>query len=125
ADPVNIEGKDKVVYRVRSGDFLGKIAENYKVRVSDIRRWNNLRSNMIRIGQRLTIYVNPDAAPQNSVVKNVKPVPVPGNKVYIVQPGDTLWQISRKYEGLSIQKIKELNNLKDSKIKPGMKLVLG
>jgi membrane-bound lytic murein transglycosylase D len=111
---------------VRAGDVLGKIAENYNVRVSDIRKWNNLHSNMIRIGQRLTIYTRPGAAPQESVaVNDNRQSPVTGNKVYIVQPGDTLWHISRKYEGLSIEKIKELNNLKDSKIKPGMKLVLG
>jgi len=126
ADPANIAGKDKVIYRVRSGDVLGKIAETYKVRVSDIRSWNNLRSNIIRIGQNLTIYAEPDKAPSSSAVaKENKTVPLPSNKVYIVQPGDTLWHISKKYDGLSIEKIKELNNLKDSKIKPGMKLVIG
>lgn len=126
ADPFNVDGKDKVVYRVRSGDVLGKIAENYRVRVSDIRKWNRLHSNLIRVGQRLTIYTRPGAGPDTQVTaKDEKPAPLPGNKVYIVQPGDTLWHISRKYEGLSIEKIKELNNLKNSKIKPGMKLVLG
>ena len=46
-------------------------------------------------------------------------------KIYLVQPGDTLWDISRKYEGLSIEKIKKLNNLKSNTIKPGQKLVIG
>jgi membrane-bound lytic murein transglycosylase D len=40
-------------------------------------------------------------------------------------PGDTLWDISRKYEGLSIEKIKQLNNLTNNKIKPGQKLIIG
>jgi len=128
AHPINTAGKDKVIYKVRSGDVLGKIAETYKVRVADIRRWNNLRSNVIRIGQRLTIYANPNTIPSTTSVakESNKTDPISHNgRVYIVQPGDTLWHISKKYEGLSIEKIKELNNLKNSKIKPGMKLVIG
>jgi membrane-bound lytic murein transglycosylase D len=46
----------RVRYKVRSGDYLGKIANRYGVRVSQIKRWNGLRTNTISIGQRLTIY---------------------------------------------------------------------
>ena len=55
----------RIVYRVKSGDVLGKIALRYRVTVSQIKRWNNLRSNTIRIGQRLVIYsgVKPSAEP--------------------------------------------------------------
>jgi membrane-bound lytic murein transglycosylase D len=53
------------------------------------------------------------------------PVPIPGSKTYIVQQGDTLWDISRKFEGLSIERIKNLNNLQDNKIKPGQTLIIG
>lgn len=53
----HFEYKDiKSYYRVRSGDYLGKIAERYGVRVSDLRRWNNLRSNTIMKGQNLAYY---------------------------------------------------------------------
>jgi len=117
----NIYGKEKITYHVKSGDVLGTIAARYRVRVSDIRKWNNLNSNLIRVGQRLTIYVNSSVA--SSV--NSGPQPIPDSKIYIVQPGDTLWHISRKYQGLSIEKIKQLNNLKSNNIKPGQKLVLG
>jgi membrane-bound lytic murein transglycosylase D len=41
-----------------------------------------------------------------------------------VQPGDTLWDISRKFQGLTIEKIKALNNLKTNKLKPGQKLIV-
>lgn len=117
----NIYGKEKVSYKVKSGDVLGTIAARYRVRVSDIRKWNNLNSNLIRVGQRLSIYVSSSVASTASA----SPQPLPGSKIYIVQPGDTLWHISRKYEGLSIEKIKQLNNLKSNNIKPGQKLVLG
>ncbi len=120
-------GREKVVHRVRSGDVLGKIAGRYHVRVSDIKKWNNLRSNTIRVGQRLNIWLVP-----NAYVASSKPKPavkqhlvVNGTKYYIVQPGDTLWDISRAYNNMSIDKLKKLNNLKSNKIKPGQKLVIG
>lgn len=42
-------------YRVRQGDYLGKIARKFRVSVKKIKAWNHLRSNMIRVGQRLRI----------------------------------------------------------------------
>jgi membrane-bound lytic murein transglycosylase D len=44
------------VYRVVNGDFLGKIARNYGVRVSDIKKWNKLKDDNLRIGKRLIIF---------------------------------------------------------------------
>lgn len=61
-NPVNIkkikDGGDgeRITYKVKSGDYLGKIAARYGVSVAQIKRWNNLSSNNIRVGQRLTIY---------------------------------------------------------------------
>ncbi|HNP77341.1 MAG: transglycosylase SLT domain-containing protein [Cyclobacteriaceae bacterium] len=55
----NTAGRELVVYRVRSGDVLGLIAQRHRVRIDDLRKWNNLRSNMIRAGQRLNIWVLP------------------------------------------------------------------
>lgn len=125
-------GRELVVYRVSSGDVLGKIAERYHVRVGDIKNWNNLNSNTIRIGQRLNIWVLPgdnksytQAVASNSVVKTPAPLLPPDSKVYTVQPGDTLWDISRKFEGLTIEKLKTLNNLKTTKLQPGQKLIIG
>ena len=54
--PSLVDSDAQIRYRVRSGDYLGKIAAKYGVRVSQIKRWNNLRSNNLKIGQRLTIY---------------------------------------------------------------------
>lgn len=123
-------GRNKVVYRVRSGDVLGKIAEKYHVRVGDIKNWNNLKSNTIRIDQRLSIWLYPQdySRIKESIANAPKPVTesiIDGKKIYHVQPGDTLWDISKKYDGLTIEKLKELNNLKDSNIKPGQKLIIG
>jgi membrane-bound lytic murein transglycosylase D len=45
-------------------------------------------------------------------------------QTYTVQEGDTLWSIVRKFQGLSIETLRDLNNLKDNKIYPGQVLVL-
>ncbi|MDH5365850.1 MAG: LysM peptidoglycan-binding domain-containing protein [Cyclobacteriaceae bacterium] len=123
-------GRDKIIYRVRSGDVLGKIAEKYNVRISDIKKWNNLRSNTIRIDQRLSIWLYPQNYNKikQAIAQTPKPVTesiINGKKIYKVQPGDTLWDISKKYDGLTIEKLKKLNNLKTNNIKPGQKLIVG
>lgn len=46
----------KTIYTVKKGDNLGKIATRHGVSISNIKRWNRMRSNSVRIGQRLTIY---------------------------------------------------------------------
>ena len=43
------------IHVVRNGDTLGEIAEKYNIKIRDIKRWNNLRSTKIRIGQKLKI----------------------------------------------------------------------
>ncbi len=52
----------------------------------------------------------------------VKNSPKPAFKYYIVQPGDTLWNIAKRYEGLTVEMIKNINNLSNTNIKPGTKL---
>jgi membrane-bound lytic murein transglycosylase D len=55
--PGDIAGKARLVYTVKSGDNLGFISTWYKVRITDLRHWNNIRGNMIRVGQKLSVYV--------------------------------------------------------------------
>ena len=56
--PQLYELNSRTVYRVVNGDFLGKIARNYGVRVSDIKKWNKLKDDKLRIGKRLIIFPN-------------------------------------------------------------------
>jgi membrane-bound lytic murein transglycosylase D len=122
----NTYGRDKVIYRVRSGDVLGSIAGQFHVGVTDIKRWNNLHSNMIRVGQKLDIWLTPNVAKNyNSQPSSPKSVTINGTKYHVVQPGDTLWDIAKIYQNMTIDKLKKLNNLSNNNIKPGQKLVIG
>ena len=47
---------DRITYTIRRGDTLGGIAARHRVKVSDLKRWNNLKSDMIREGRKLVIY---------------------------------------------------------------------
>ncbi|HEY9045336.1 MAG TPA: LysM peptidoglycan-binding domain-containing protein [Ohtaekwangia sp.] len=121
-------GRDRIVYKVRNGDVLGSIAMRHGVRVNDLKKWNNLRGNTIRIGQRLNIWQRGSRSSSTAVMASAQtssPVPVPDSKTYTVQPGDTLWHISRKFEGLTVEKIKTMNNLGNTKLQPGQKLIIG
>ena len=57
--PPNVTGKTQLTYTVKSGDNLGYIADWYRIRLADLRYWNNIYTNTIRVGQRLTVYVDP------------------------------------------------------------------
>lgn len=121
----------RIVYRVKSGDVLGKIALRYRVTVSQIKRWNNLRSNTIRIGQRLVIYsgVKPSAEPvqtkktaaTSSSSSKTSVSPDTPYTTYTVKSGDTLYDIAKAYPGVSAKNIMDFNGI-GSRIKPGMKI---
>lgn len=116
--PEFVEQEDKIRYRVRSGDFLGKIAEKYGVSVSSIKRWNGLRSNRLRIGQRLTIHPRKSIASSSSSTNNSNST----DRTYTVKNGDSLWSISQKFPGVSVDNLKKWNDIGGTKLKPGMKL---
>ena len=132
---------ERIVYKVKSGDYLGKIASKYRVSVTQIKRWNNLKSNDIRIGQRLTIYrggkapsssSSSSSSAKTSTTSSAKPAASTTPKVstvdhnadytiYTVQSGDSLYQIAKKFPGVSAQNIMDFNGI-GSNIRPGMKL---
>jgi membrane-bound lytic murein transglycosylase D len=124
--PQFFDSDTKTIYRVKSGDYLGKIDRIYGVRVSQIKQWNGLRSNNISIGQRLTIYPrNPSASVTVATQKPVpKTVDLNGKKTYKVQNGDSLWSISQKFPGVSVQNIKDWNDISGTKLMVGMTLIV-
>lgn len=133
--PVDVKGKAKVLYTVKSGDNVGFISSWFKVRSSDLKYWNNINRNLIRVEQKLVVYVPEKdkgkytkvnsmsfAQKQASIGKSSTPKEKPELKpldpnytYYKVRKGDTLWEISQKYAGISSNEIMRLNNLKNDR----------
>ncbi|PLX09728.1 MAG: lytic transglycosylase [Marinilabiliales bacterium] len=112
--PVNRSSKQSY-HKVKSGENLGLIAKKYKCSTTDLKEWNNLRSSKIYPNQNLIVY-----KPESKSSASVKE----GKYLYhIVRNGDTLWDIAKEYDGVTVDKIKSLNNISNSKrLKPGQKL---
>ncbi|CAM1361821.1 lytic transglycosylase domain-containing protein [Tenacibaculum xiamenense] len=124
--PKYFEMDQRIVYRVKSGDYLGKIANKFGVRVRDIKRWNGMRTHNLKIGQRLSIYPKRMAIPKsvsNKKPRKKKPLPTGKHEIYTVEEGDSLWSISKKFSPVSIEQLREWNDFWGKKsLKPGMKL---
>ena len=119
----------RIVHRVKSGETLSHIALRYGVSVRNIQRWNGIGTR-IRVGQRLAIYLNgsgpaASSSSRSSSSSGSKPATTvsDGYVIYTVRSGDNLWDISRKFSGVTMNDLMELNGLtKNSKIHPGKKL---
>src|SRR5690606_1956814 len=89
--PELFEQPDKLRYRVKSGDFLGRIADKYGVSIGQIKNWNGMRNSTVKVGQNLIIYPKKsaqDIASNKQVAQNN-----PSNsseKTYTVRNGDSL-----------------------------------
>lgn len=118
---------ERIVYRVKSGDYLGKIAGRYRCTVAQIKRWNNLRSNNLSIGQRLVIYrggVSSGSVSSSKASANTSSASgssTSGSATYTVKSGDTLSKIAAGH-GITLAQLKEWNGLTSNSIKPGQKL---
>jgi len=116
--------KDEVptTYIVKKGDTLSSISKNTGVPVEKIKQYNNIESSNINVGQKLVLkkqdQQSAKAKSTETIYKNQKI-----SETYIVKKGDTLSSISKK-TGVPVDEIKKLNNLKNSKISTGQKLVL-
>ena len=111
-------GHKKVIYKVKRGDTLGHIAEDYNTMARSIRRWNKLEYGQhIFPGQKLTIWIKEDmsqlASNSNAGREKV---------VHNVKRGDTIGHIAESYR-VSSRKIMSWNNIKSKQhIYPGQKL---
>lgn len=100
---------------VKYGENLGLIAKKYKCTITDLKEWNNLKSSVIHPKQKLIVYK--PAEKSKSSVKQGKYL------YHIVRKGDTLWDIAREYDGVTVDQIKRLNHITNShRIKPGQKI---
>jgi membrane-bound lytic murein transglycosylase D len=116
----------KQYYTVRKKDNLTEIAERFDVEIYDIKVWNHLHKSTIQPGQRLVILKERAVTSQikyaRSNHREKEAVKKGKTKFYSVQNGDTLWNISQRYGGISIDKLKKLNGIKGNVVKAGMKI---
>lgn len=128
--PVEQTRGNALVYKVKSGDVLGKIAQKYHCRVSQLKDWNNLHSDRLNIGQTLYIYAKPSYAAQNKkkakvdAEKSVAKSTTKGSyQYYTIKQGDNLWDIANQFDGVSIEQLINLNKDLDAKnLKQGTKI---
>jgi len=115
---------ERVVYTVRSGDYLGRIASRHRCTVAQIKRWNNLSSNNIRVGQRLVIYRGGNApASASSSSSAAKSAPPANATTYTVKSGDVLGKIAERH-GCTVAQLKSWNGLTSNNIRVGQKLIV-
>jgi membrane-bound lytic murein transglycosylase D len=132
-------GKETIVYRVKSGESLVAIGHKYGVSTANIRKWNGLKSNKVAPGRKLTLYadnggyalgdskvsdsnaktgkVSKTTDTTNSVTK--KSSSGTGTTSYRVKSGDSLSSIARKYPGYTYRDLMKLNNLDTPALKEG------
>ncbi len=97
-------------YIVKSGDSLWSIARKYGISVDELKRINNLSSNMLSVGQKLLIK---DTSSSDDL-----------GIYYTVKAGDTLYGIASA-NGLSVNELKSINNLTSNNLSIGQKLLIG
>jgi membrane-bound lytic murein transglycosylase D len=117
--------QERIAYKVKSGDYLGRIASRYGVTVKQLQQWNNLRGTNLRIGQTLYIYRSGSASSSSSgatsSASSASSTSTSNYITYTVKSGDSLYKIAQKYPGVSVNDIMRINSI-SSNIKPGMKL---
>ena len=122
-------------YIVQSGDSLSKIASRCGVSAKEIAELNGIKdTNKVRIGQKLILpgysKMMPAPAPKKTstakpkaAAKSAAPVAAAEGGVYVVQSGDQLGKIAKKY-GVKVAELREANQLKNDMIQIGQKLVI-
>lgn len=131
-------------HKVRRGDSLSEISDKYGITMSELKKWNHLRSNKAPMGRRLkiitseavatndkkiikpdTISVKETSAIAANAIKSYKEEKVVSYKDVVkyhkVRRGDNLGEISDKY-GVSVAEVKKWNKLRNNNLMAGANL---
>lgn len=118
----SLDESRKVSYVVKKGDTLYSVANRAGVSIEELKKWNRISGNSIKVGEKLTIYVSPHKASEFQA--KAKPLDrKASNKkseiIHKVQKGESLWSIAEKYN-VSVNKLREWNKLASGElIHPG------
>jgi len=97
---------DTELYQVKNGDTLYSIAKKYNITVNELKQLNDIINDDLSVGQLLTV-------PSGLSLVNS----------YIVSQGDTLYSIAKKFD-ISVNKLKEYNNLSSNLLNVGQKILI-
>ena len=134
--PLNQQNKqgsrrEQITHIVKSGETLLTIANRYGVTAKEIRGWNGLKSNRVPKGRRLKLYVDNGGVSFAAAKKPMQAAhaapPTAADRAngfvsYTVKSGDSLYSISKKYPGVSADRITQVNGLTTVKLQPGQVL---
>jgi membrane-bound lytic murein transglycosylase D len=141
----------KNYHKVKKGESLGVIADKNNVSITDLRKWNNIKGSNINAGQSLVIQTTKKVTVNEVIKKPKKKTEILETEVenevaentekptenkyssakskidmkedyYIVQKGDSIFSITKKFPNLTADDLKKKNDLKTDNIQPGMKL---
>ncbi len=107
-EEIDNENNNDNIYTVVKGDTLYSIARKFNTTVDELKRLNNLSSNILSIGQKLIIPTSQETKPTTT---------------YTVVSGDTLYSIARKFN-TTVDELKRLNNLSSNTLSIGQKLII-
>lgn len=107
--------EDYLIYTVKSGDSLWKIASEYDTTVDTLMDINNLKGTTLTINQQLLV-------PKKGTIE-IEIEEEPKGITYIVKSGDSLWKIANSY-GITVDKLKSANNLTSNTLQIGQKLLI-
>jgi peptidoglycan DL-endopeptidase LytF len=116
-EPIKDNKEDNLItYAVQEGNTLYGIAKKFGLTVEQIKQMNNLTTNIIKVGQVLTIHIEAATIPISTEQA--------GKEItYTIVAGDNLWRIANRF-GISVDEIKQANNLQTDLLTIGQKLTI-
>ena len=118
-------GRDRNVYYVRNGDVLGTIAQRFGVSIRNLREWNNLRGNLIRVGQRSIIWANSSVKINRPTFNTSSVERWEDCQIYCLQSGNQPWGIQKNVPDPSMEKIGGLTNWRERGHQKANKSIIG
>lgn len=103
-------------YVVRQGETLSDISRKFRIPISDLKEWNNLKGDRVNAGQRLVISADVGKISKGDNISRKR-------TYHTVKPGETLITIAKRYQ-MSVAELKRINNIRSNKIKAGQKLLV-
>lgn len=116
---------NKVYHTVKKGDTLKKIANKYSVSEKELQRINNLKTNKLKAGQQILVKKKSGDIEDSrkAFYKEKSSRDAEEEETYMVKKGDNIWRIAKRFD-VSVDELKELNDLTSNHVKIGQKIVI-